>query len=93
LEGCLSRAKSNATNKISSGDIILCWWIFLFRGKNRSRLGRAKYGMLVNAFYDDRHFDVKTSKYHNLLDENVRLKKIISNSSCNIMQNILLSQN
>jgi hypothetical protein len=24
LEGCLSRAKSNATNKISSGDIILC---------------------------------------------------------------------
>jgi hypothetical protein len=49
--------------------------------------------MLVNAFYDDRHFDVKTSKYHNLLDENVRLKKIISNSSCNIMQNILLSQN
>ena len=49
--------------------------------------------MLVNAFYDDRHFDVKTSKYLNLLDENVRLKKIISNSSCNIMQNILLSQN
>ncbi len=24
LEGCLSRAKSNATNILSSGDIILC---------------------------------------------------------------------
>ena len=31
--------------------------------------------MLVNAFYDDRHFDVNTNKYHNLLDENVRLIK------------------
>ena len=68
-KGVYHVAKSNATNKISSGDIFYVDEYSYFVA-NRSRLCRAKYGMLVNAFYDDRHFDMNHEQvHHNLLDE------------------------